>query len=93
MKKKESEEKLVEISFEVIDLKDFSIIVSDNGNGLEDIDEKSIWLPGQTTKSNGTGLGLTIVRDTVKDLYGTYSVISKGKLGGADFIINLPKIS
>lgn len=92
LEKKESEEKLVEINFEDINQQTFSIIVSDNGNGIEDINVNDIWLPGQTTKQNGTGLGLTIVRDTVKDLNGICSVISKGKLNGADFIIILPRI-
>lgn len=92
LEKKENERKIVEINFEIIDSNTFSLIVSDNGNGLEDIDEKDIWLPGRTTKINGTGLGLTIVRDTVKDLGGTCSVVSTGKLGGADFITILPRI-
>ena len=52
------------------------------------IDE--IWLPGKTTTPNGTGLGLTIVRDTVTDLGGKVYAIAEGELGGAEIVIELP---
>lgn len=66
--------------------------VMDNGPGIEGINKKDIWLPGQTTRPNGTGLGLTIVHDTVKDLAGEVDVIEKCEIGGAEFIIELPVI-
>jgi len=66
--------------------------VMDNGPGIEGINKKDIWLPGQTTRPNGTGLGLTIVHDTVKDLAGEVDVIEKGEIDGAEFIIELPII-
>ena len=43
----------------------------DSGPGIRNVGLKDIWLPGETTYPNGTGLGLTIVRDTVKDLGGS----------------------
>ncbi len=64
----------------------------DNGPGIRDIDLKDIWTPGQTTKSEGTGLGLTIVRDTIADLGGKVIADQKGELGGAVFTIELPLI-
>jgi C4-dicarboxylate-specific signal transduction histidine kinase len=64
--------------------------VLDNGPGIEGIDKEDIWLPGQTTKPNGTGLGLTIVRDAVIDLGGRVDAVEQGELGGADMIIILP---
>lgn len=66
--------------------------VMDNGPGIRDINLKDIWLPGKTTHPNGTGLGLTIVRDTVTDLGGTVSAEAQGPLGGAVIIIELPII-
>jgi len=63
---------------------------SDNGPGITAISTKDIWLPGQTTRPNGTGLGLTIVRDAVVDLGGTVDALEKGELGGAEFLIELP---
>jgi signal transduction histidine kinase len=64
--------------------------VLDNGPGIQDIDKNDIWLPGKTTRPNGTGLGLTIVRDTVDDLGGEVAAVEKGELGGAEIEIRLP---
>lgn len=64
--------------------------VMDSGPGIRDIAVDDIWLPGQTTSPDGTGLGLTIVRDTVSDLGGTATAIANGELGGAEIYIELP---
>jgi signal transduction histidine kinase len=69
-----------------------TLTVSDNGPGIEGIKVKDIWLPGQTTNPNGTGLGLTIVRDAVDDLGGAVRANAHGALGGADLIIEMPII-
>lgn len=66
------------------------IHVLDNGPGIEGISTQDIWLPGQTTRENGTGLGLKIVRDAITDLGGKVDAIAKGELGGAEIIIYLP---
>ena len=50
-----------------------------------------IWLPGVTSDENGTGLGLTIVRDTVRELGSTATVVSNRELGGAEFVVQLPR--
>lgn len=71
--------------------KRITIRVSDNGPGIAGIELDDIWLPGRTTTPRGTGLGLTIVRDTVADLGGTVSAISRGSLGGAEFVVQLPR--
>jgi C4-dicarboxylate-specific signal transduction histidine kinase len=68
------------------------IEVLDNGTGIQGISLKDIWLPGRSTRANGTGLGLTIVRDTVADLGGTVDAIANGELGGAQIRIILPII-
>jgi C4-dicarboxylate-specific signal transduction histidine kinase len=62
----------------------------DSGPGIRDLNIKDIWLPGETTYPNGTGLGLTIVRDTAKDLGGSVDAAAVGELGGAQIIIELP---
>ncbi len=64
--------------------------IFDNGPGIEGISKEDIWLPGYTTQKNGTGLGLTIVRDAVKDLGGDVDAIEHGALGGAEIIIEIP---
>lgn len=62
----------------------------DNGPGIDGISLEDIWLPGQTTRPGGTGLGLTIVRDAVRDLGGSVEAREHGELGGAEFLIHLP---
>jgi signal transduction histidine kinase len=64
--------------------------VMDNGPGITDISMDDIWLPGQTTITGGTGLGLTIVRDATTDLGGKVRAIARGELGGAEFVTELP---
>jgi signal transduction histidine kinase len=64
--------------------------VLDNGPGIQSLSVKDIWLPGETSYPNGTGLGLTIVRDTVKDLGGEVDAVAQGELGGAEVIIEVP---
>ena len=66
------------------------IQVADNGPGIEGISVRDVWLPGETTRPNGTGLGLTIVRDTARDMGGNAEAIEHGSLGGAEFNVTLP---
>jgi signal transduction histidine kinase len=66
------------------------LTVEDNGPGIVGISVEDIWLPGKTTTEEGTGLGLTIVRDAVADLGGTISAEAKGQLGGAQFNLEFP---
>ena len=83
------EGRLVEIRIEILD--DSAVIkVLDNGPGIRGIGLDEIWLPGRTTSPDGTGFGLTIVRDSVTDLRGTRTALANGELGGAEFTITLP---
>jgi C4-dicarboxylate-specific signal transduction histidine kinase len=66
--------------------------VKDNGPGLLDIRKRDIWLPGQSTRIGGTGLGLTIVRDTVADVGGKVDANETSDLGGAEIVIEIPII-
>lgn len=68
----------------------FTLAVADNGPGIKGISKRNIWLPGQTTKPHGTGLGLTIVRDTVIDLSGSVDADERCDLGGAEIFVNIP---
>ena len=68
------------------------INVLDSGPGIAATLGDSIWLPGVTSDENGTGLGLTIVRDTVRGMSGNVTTISNSELGGAEFIIDLPRL-
>lgn len=68
----------------------FTLRVLDNGPGIVGIGKSDIWIAGETTRLNGTGLGLTIVKDTVADLGGEVDAVEHGELGGAEIIITLP---
>lgn len=67
----------------------WELALSDNGPGIEGIALKEIWLPGETRREGGTGLGLTIVRDAVADLGGSVHAEAHGELGGATFTVQL----
>ncbi|MEU7963549.1 ATP-binding protein [Streptomyces sp. NPDC049097] len=69
------------------------LTVMDNGPGIDTskLAIEDIWLPGATTREDGTGLGLTIVRDAARDLKGEVFVKPVGEIGGAEFNIELPR--
>lgn len=73
-----------------VDGSELSLSVADTGSGIDEHSVEEIWLPGVTSRSQGSGLGLTIVRDTVADLGGSAEAIAYGELGGATFVIRLP---
>lgn len=64
--------------------------IADSGPGIKDVGVADVWLPGVTTDPEGTGLGLTIVSDTVRDLGGEVQLLPHGALGGAEVIVRLP---
>jgi signal transduction histidine kinase len=66
------------------------LTVLDNGPGIKGLSAGDVWLPGKTTTREGTGLGLTIVKDIVMELGGSVHAIPRGDLGGAEFVIDLP---
>ncbi|MEE4232919.1 sensor histidine kinase [Pseudomonas viridiflava] len=67
------------------------IEVEDNGPGIN-MDINEIWLPGRTTRQEGTGFGLTIVKDSVLDLGGKYSA-STVDTSGATFKFVFPLLT
>lgn len=65
------------------------ITIEDNGTGIPEELYDRIFEPNFTSKSSGTGLGLTMVRKMVEDYKGEISV--KSELGkGTTFTIALP---
>jgi PAS domain S-box-containing protein len=65
------------------------IIVRDNGPGIPTHTMEAIFEPLFTTKRNGTGLGLSVVRQIVTQHGGTISVTNPAG-GGAEFRIAMP---
>ncbi len=67
----------------------FTLTVRDDGPGLTDEQRAHLFVPGFTTKSHGSGLGLSIVERIVADHGGTIEVkTASGK--GTSFIVRLP---
>lgn len=66
------------------------LVMADSGPGIIGIPVEEIWLPGRTTAPDGTGLGLTIVRDSVQDMRGEIEVEANGPINGASFVVRLP---
>lgn len=70
---------------------EFTIIIEDNGNGIEPERIKNIFEPFYTTKKvgHGTGLGLSVCLRTIKEHNGTINVDSQVD-HGTRFIIQIP---
>ncbi len=66
------------------------ISVKDNGKGIKEQDKKQIFLPNFTTKTGGSGVGLSLTYNIVHAAGGTISFTSQ-EGEGAEFIIELPK--
>lgn len=76
----------------VVQQDEVEIHVSDSGPGIKEFKTDEVWLPGVTANPEGTGLGLTIVRDTINDMGGSVTAYANGELGGAEFVVKLPTI-
>jgi len=70
-----------------------TIEVEDNGPGVAPEDAPHIFDPFFSTKEigAGTGLGLTVVYGMVIDVGGTIEVERSAELGGARFVVSLPR--
>jgi two-component system sensor histidine kinase PilS (NtrC family) len=66
-----------------------SVIVEDNGPGIDPAERERIFRPFVTTKRNGTGLGLALVQKIIVFHNGRISA-GASPLGGASFQIVLP---
>ncbi|MGN6368262.1 MAG: PAS domain S-box protein [Phycisphaerae bacterium] len=68
----------------------FSILVADNGVGIEAQNLTRIFNHGFTTKANGHGFGLHSAANTAKRLGGSLEASSPGLNQGATFVLTLP---
>lgn len=66
------------------------ISVADNGAGFESVNGLKLTEAFFTTKSNGTGLGLAVVKSVAKAHHGQFFILSKGVGKGAEAIFTLP---
>ncbi len=68
-----------------------SIIIRDNGVGIEPSNIKTIFNHGFTTKHSGYGFGLHSCATTIQEIHGTISAESEGENHGCSIIIKIPK--
>ena len=79
------------INVEITDSKSsVKVLVSDNGLGVLEENKEKIFEPKFTTKTDGMGLGLGIVKNIINSHRGKISYKSKRKKG-TKFTISLPK--
>ena len=73
----------------------YSVRIEDSGPGVPDDVAKRIFEPFVSFREGGegTGLGLAIVSDVVRSHGGTIRVGRSAKLGGAEFVVDLPVAS
>ncbi len=67
-----------------------AVIISDSGNGIASDDMSQATDPFYTTKTYGTGLGLTLVEQIIKQHSGTLS-ITQNEPHGLRIVIRLPR--
>ena len=65
------------------------LIVDDNGPGVRAADREAIFRPFFTTKSQGSGVGLSFARQVAFSHGGSLVVTSPGPAGGARFTLAL----
>jgi signal transduction histidine kinase len=65
-----------------------SLFVNDDGPGIAPKQRDNIFEPFYTTKKKGTGLGLTVTKKLIENLFGYIELLPSK--GGARFKITLP---
>ena len=69
----------------------YDIAIEDNGPGVKGENLDKLFTPNFTTKTGGTGLGLAICRNIIEKCEGEIRYQKSFGLGGASFIITIPK--
>lgn len=86
LRQTEQEDRLVRIFVERDSKKRLNLIVRDNGPGIDPEALPRIFVPFYTTKKNGSGLGLSVSRQIMRQHKGNLSVQSELEKG-TDFIL------
>ncbi len=71
----------------------YDIVFDDSGSGVSEENLDKLFTPNFTTKSSGTGLGLAICRNIIEKCDGEIRYQKSFGLGGASFIVTIPKHS
>ena len=80
----------VRLAVRALDAATAELVVEDDGPGIDAEWAPRVFDPYVTTKVTGTGLGLAIVKKVVVEHQGTVA-LKKGALGGARFVIRIPR--
>ena len=67
------------------------ILITGNGCGVDENKKEKIFEEGYTSKITGSGLGLYISKEAMKEQYGDLKLISSDK-NGTVFEITVPKL-
>ena len=79
----------IDVSLKALNDK-FSISVKDNGKGIKEEDKPQIFLPNFTTKTGGSGVGLSLAYNIIQSAGGTIRFESQEGVG-TEFVIELQK--
>lgn len=91
VKDKSSTHNLISIKVIENSSQNVCLSVEDNGIGIDPKNLKTIFHQGFTTKKQGTGLGLHVTYNFIKEIGGDISVTSDGPDLGATVTLQLPK--
>jgi len=83
----DAKEKLVEINWQQ-DEKWLHIHICDNGTGIANLD--NLFVPFYTTKSQGSGIGLTLCRQIMFNHNGLIKLINRSEKPGVEAVLSLP---
>lgn len=78
----------IDVSCRSLSTGDLEIRIHDDGPGIEEAVLQKLFEPFTTTKNEGTGLGLAVVRQIVEDHKGQVSALNEG---GATFVLRFPQ--
>ena len=86
-----SENGLIKIKTEESEDNMLKIVFTDNGCGIEEDKKDKIFDEGYTSKATGSGLGLYVSKEAMKDQYGDLNLV-KSDENGTTFEITIPKL-
>jgi PAS domain S-box-containing protein len=74
----------VDVTVHIGCINEHGIYVEDNGSGIPEADRETVFEPGHSSASGGTGFGLTIVK-RIAEAHGWDIEVHEGTAGGARF--------
>lgn len=79
------EERKIIVNISKVNSEQLEVYFSDNGPGIKDGTEDTVFEPYFSTKPDGIGLGLSIVGELVSEYDGDFMLVNSGELDGANF--------